>query len=215
MSTERFVATAESGSGESETRAVFGRLRPTRRPTSSSEDGATLVEFAMVIPILLLILIGIAEIGLYFKNFLTVSYASREGARVAAFAGDSADADCQILTALGEMLGTADLDSVERVDIFVATQAGNQTAGATNTATLKDGGDPSVCHEPSEPEDGWFRTVALPATSRQVTAGGDPLDIIGVRIVFTHGWATGFPPFSGTASIDETTIMRLEPEAFE
>src|SRR5690606_37700247 len=111
------------------------RTRPNRR-----DKGATLVEMAMVLPILLLIIIGITEVGLYFKDYLTVTYSSREGARVAAFAGDSIDADCQILIAVGEFLGQANLDKLDRVEIYIANQDGSQSGGNTNTARLKPGG---------------------------------------------------------------------------
>nr|MBO2499315.1 pilus assembly protein [Acidimicrobiia bacterium] len=171
---------------------------------------------AMVLPILILIIVGITEVGLYFKDYLTVTYASREGVRVAAFAGDAIDADCQILVAVGEFLGNANLEKLDRVEIYVATQDGQQLPGNTNTARLKAGGDPTACSEPPLPSDGWTRVTNLPATARQVTAGGGVrLDIVGVRIVLKHEWATGFPPFQGEVTINETTIMRVEPEAFQ
>jgi hypothetical protein len=31
----------------------------------------------------------------------------------------------------------------------------------------------------------------------------------------TRDWVTGFPPFRGSFTIDESTITRLEPQAFE
>ncbi|HLU31104.1 MAG TPA: TadE family protein [Acidimicrobiia bacterium] len=189
--------------------------RLTLRPRHRADRGATLVEMALVFPILVLIIMGVAEIGLYFKDYLTVTYASREGVRVAAFAGDSIDADCQVLVAVGEFLGNANLEKLDRVEIYVATQDGTQTPGATNTARLKEGGDPTACNEPALPDDGWLRTTNKPATDRQVTAGAGPLDIVGVRIVMDHEWVTGFPPFRGEVTVNETTIMRVEPEAFQ
>ena len=46
--------------------------------------GQSLVETALVLPILLLILMGIIDFGMMFNNYLIVSNASREGARNAA-----------------------------------------------------------------------------------------------------------------------------------
>jgi len=46
------------------------------------EDGAAMVEFALVITILLLIVFGIIEFGRIFNAQLTVTHAAREGARV-------------------------------------------------------------------------------------------------------------------------------------
>jgi hypothetical protein len=45
--------------------------------------GATLVEFALCVPVLLAILLGILEFAWLAKNHLTISNAAREGARAA------------------------------------------------------------------------------------------------------------------------------------
>ena len=47
------------------------------------EEGATLVEFALVIPVLLLLVIVILDLGRAVNAYVTVSNASREGARYA------------------------------------------------------------------------------------------------------------------------------------
>src|SRR4051812_12179606 len=48
------------------------------------ERGQTMVEFALVVPVLLLILFGILQFGITFKNYLALTDAVRSGARVAA-----------------------------------------------------------------------------------------------------------------------------------
>jgi Flp pilus assembly protein TadG len=45
--------------------------------------GQAIIEFALVVPILLAVLIGILEFGWYTKNLMTLSSAAREGARAA------------------------------------------------------------------------------------------------------------------------------------
>jgi Flp pilus assembly protein TadG len=45
------------------------------------DRGAALVEFAVVLPLLLLLLVGIVEFGLLFYNKQVLTNASREGAR--------------------------------------------------------------------------------------------------------------------------------------
>jgi Flp pilus assembly protein TadG len=178
-----------------------------------SQRGATIVEAAIVFPLLILIIIGIMEIGLAFKDYLTVSYISREAARVGALAGNDADADCSILRGIGTVATAGDLDRITSVQIFKAGVNGAQ--GITNTATFS-GGDPSLCHVPAQPGDTWtINPVGWVATTRKTTVGTQPLDIIGVRIIMTHDWITNFGPFRGTINIDESTITRLEPKAFE
>jgi Flp pilus assembly protein TadG len=52
-----------------------------------SEDGAQLVEFAIVLPLLLLVVLGIAEFGFIFQRFEVLTNAAREGARMAVLPG--------------------------------------------------------------------------------------------------------------------------------
>ena len=52
-----------------------------------SARGAELIEFALVLPVLLCILGGILDMGLAFNNYVAVTNAAREGARVAAIPG--------------------------------------------------------------------------------------------------------------------------------
>ena len=56
------------------TRAARGR--------GPAERGQGLVEFAMLVPFFLLLLLGMLEFGFAFDQNLTLEYATREGARV-------------------------------------------------------------------------------------------------------------------------------------
>jgi Flp pilus assembly protein TadG len=62
------------------------RLRPTRklaRRLSPSERGAALVEFALVAPLLLLIVFGVIDFGIAFANYENVRSGTRDAARMA------------------------------------------------------------------------------------------------------------------------------------
>lgn len=50
--------------------------------------GQALVEFALVLPLFLMILFGLLQFGLAFSNYLTLNAAAREGARTAAITAD-------------------------------------------------------------------------------------------------------------------------------
>ena len=59
---------------------------------SRGESGQTLVEFSIMLPLLCLLLFGIIQFGVVFHDYITVTDASRVGARKAAvsrFVGDS------------------------------------------------------------------------------------------------------------------------------
>jgi Flp pilus assembly protein TadG len=53
----------------------------------SDETGAELIEFAIVLPILLLVVAAIMDFGFLFQRYEVVTNAAREGARVAVLPG--------------------------------------------------------------------------------------------------------------------------------
>ena len=54
-----------------------------RQSLLQSERGAELIEFALVAPILILLISGIFDFGMLFRTYEAVTNAAREGARVA------------------------------------------------------------------------------------------------------------------------------------
>jgi len=77
--------------------------------SSTNERGATMVEFAVILPLLLMLFLGIAELGraLLFKQRLT--QAVETGARYAARAFGSVDTtDCTTLTSWDAVGGVVD-----------------------------------------------------------------------------------------------------------
>ena len=53
-----------------------------KRPTT--DEGQAVVEFAVILPVLLLVLFAILQFGVVFNNYIQVTSAAREGARKAA-----------------------------------------------------------------------------------------------------------------------------------
>ena len=84
--------------------ALIRRLRA----CVGAEDGAELIEFVIVFPILMLILAGILDFGMMFRSFEVVTNAAREGARVAVLPGYNL-ADVQLR--VQEYLDAAGLNS--------------------------------------------------------------------------------------------------------
>lgn len=62
-----------------------------------NEKGQSLVEFALIIPVVLLILLGILEFGMMLNSYLTISNASREGARQGAIGSSDSDIQAKIM----------------------------------------------------------------------------------------------------------------------
>ncbi len=162
-----------------------------------------------MLPIVILLTVSVLELGLAFRDLLTVSFTARDAARIGALAGNDIDADCHIIQAVVEGFGSSGVSGVT-VDIFKANPVNGTPTGFGYT-WAPSGGDPSDCAT-------WTITpdaAAWPSTGRQVLAGSAPLDILGVTIHTEHDWVTGLPPWRGTMSVDRTALQRLEPEAFE
>ena len=58
---------------------------------SKSERGQAMVEFAIVVPLLLMVLMGIMQLGVVYNNWVTLTDASRAGGRQAAVSRGLAD----------------------------------------------------------------------------------------------------------------------------
>ena len=96
-------------------------IRPVRW---RSERGAELIEFAIVAPLLILLLAGIFDFGMMFRTFEAVTNAAREGARV------------------GVLPGYADADVEDRVDAYMAASGltGPYTVAVANTSVATGAG---------------------------------------------------------------------------
>jgi len=84
------------------------------------ENGQSLVEFALILPVVLLLLMGIIQFGFIFNGQITVTSAAREGARLAVVTDpdEVADADDLIKDRV-EAAAVALLLNVDRDDDIV------------------------------------------------------------------------------------------------
>lgn len=88
--------------------------------TEQRDRGAAAVEFAIVLPVLLLLLLGIMEFGRAYNVQMTLTNAAREGVRVMAITNDTTQAENTARTAAG---------------ILAPTSANSTVAISTNPAT--------------------------------------------------------------------------------
>jgi len=59
-------------------------MRIIRHRIIKSEKGASAVEFALILPILIMLVFGIFWFGIAYNNYIAITHAAREGARLAA-----------------------------------------------------------------------------------------------------------------------------------
>ncbi|MGD2061312.1 MAG: pilus assembly protein [Acidimicrobiia bacterium] len=185
------------------------------------ERGATLVEAAISYGILFLALFAVVEFGLVFKDWLSVSQATREGARAGATFGDDLSSDIKVLDGVEGALVPQGWSPGDQVRIF---RANNPSPSESTVYTYSPGfdcSDPDSMFPPGDCCD-WspcpeqhrdnYQVPAWDPRDRDVTA---PItDRIGVSIQLTHDWITGFIG-SGTIDLSTTTDFQLEPQFFE
>lgn len=97
--------------------------------------GQGLVEFALVLPILLLLLLGIVEFARIYHVYLVTGYASREGARVAVVGADN-DSIKEAARNAGVSINLAD-DDVTIAPVNIAARTSGETVTVTVTGYVK------------------------------------------------------------------------------
>ncbi len=181
-----------------------------KRPFSTKRDrGASLVEAAFVLPLLIGLAIGISEVGFLVIDYLTVSNSAREGARTGSAAADyddgGTDADDLILESVEEAACNLKFGEFVAVSIFKADSNGEPTGNPAeiNTYDAPGGlvcgtGNGIECNNgcPWKPAD----------RSRE-----EPYEALGVEVVFSHSSVTGLFPFP-TVDWSETAVMQIEPD---
>ncbi len=99
------------------------------RQRTRREQGASAVEFALVVPVLLLFVFGIIEYGNYFKLTNQADSAAMVGARALALSSTPATAQAAAQSAAGSKFATTDFATTP------CTSATNATATVTVTKT--------------------------------------------------------------------------------
>lgn len=176
------------------------------------DRGASTIEAAFVLPVILLIALGVAEFGFAFVDWLSVSNAARTGARIASAAGTDVSADSVVLDAVGEALGDMDSSSLKALWIYKADASGEPADAGLGC----DIGSESLCTTSNvyilKPDGTWTCKPGngCPWAPSSRDDHLPVLDRVGVRIVFEHQWLTNFMPISGGPWVEDG-VFQIEP----
>jgi Flp pilus assembly protein TadG len=183
------------------------------------DRGQSTVEYAIVVPILLLILLGILEFGFAFSHHITMQYATREGARTGAALNNGTaafackDVDDQIIAAVQRVLTASgsqvDLTKVS-LHIYEADTSGQET---THAEVWKPGAGDKV--------DGvalnFVRSSGNWDACSRKDDGFGKTDSLGVSMTYDYRYVTplgSLMGLSGSPSLHMTdrTVMALNPD---
>jgi Flp pilus assembly protein TadG len=84
------------------------------------ERGAELVEFALVFPTLLLVMLGIIDFGFLFQRYEVVTNAAREGARIAVLPDYQANVQTNVQARVNQYLTAGGLTGTATVTVGAA-----------------------------------------------------------------------------------------------
>jgi hypothetical protein len=198
------------------------------------QRGQGLVEFALVVPIVILLVVSVAELGLAFGDAQTIGYGSREGARAGSALArggvrdcssgdDPAGVDAAIVSAVQRILKSPgsgiDISRVTDIRIFRASSSGAEISGTTNVwryvgeqqGVEVDPGPGFTAIDFAPPS-----VVTWPACVRD--NGGASPDSIGVTVNYRYDFRTPVPSVINAIAggglslpLSETTVMSLNP----
>jgi hypothetical protein len=200
------------------TRGGPTRLQNPSTGRRRTEGGSAAIETAIVLGLLITLVIGAFEYGMAFRNWLTISSASREGARVGSAAGDlvspipnAGGADCMILEAVSAALQNVPSEEVAEVWIYKSDASGRVAPAFVNRYRPKQDSDAPVnltCNA------AWARFGGnnWPEASRNNDGNGADRDWLGVAVIVDDRWETGLLWFRGSVRWRDDTVMRLEPD---
>lgn len=178
------------------------------------DRGAAMLELAIIVLPLLVLAAGILEIGLLYRSASVATSSGRSGARIASQVwATTPDADKNTV-ALDQVRLTVETDLSSRrpedtpLTLWIYKAATNGTPNGTNYATCP----AATCVQLT-----WNAgTQHFSYTSGAWTtedACGKVIDSVGVYVRMRHRSISGMP--FGNATVDESTVIRLEPLAFD
>ena len=111
-------------------------LKPQHPSSRDDQAGQGLVEFALVVPLVILLFMGILELALAFNAFIGLNRASQMGGHLAATIGNQAGADCVILSHIeSDVMVPNDPDRIIEVVIERTAMVGNESYPLRSSAT--------------------------------------------------------------------------------
>lgn len=195
------------GADNSTFTAKVNKRRATRRLQGRSERGAALVEAAIIFLPLCLIVFGIIEYGFIFKDSLTISSATRAGARTASAVPFSSDTQFYENTLKAVTVEASGLTFKGGEQLFVYKADGNGVplSGNLDSCTISCQG-----YTWNNGSKTWARTSGNGWALAARNACLGTADSVGIRLMIKHDALSGF---FKNMDLKEKTVMRFEPQS--
>jgi len=198
----------------------------------NSPHGQAVVEFSIMLPVIMILVLGMVEIGFAINHNSSIVTATRQGARVGAALVDggnrkgtggvtqaSKNVDPQIIGAAEGVLispgSPVAISQVQTIQIFLADSTTGAMTSSVNTWIPAPGHSGPLLpgSSPAQYLDFKPQTVTWDASTR---SGAATAQSIGVRITYTYKFITPLGNLvssfsSGQITMTDQTIMAMEP----
>jgi hypothetical protein len=174
-----------------------------------TDAGQTLVEFALVFPLFMVLLLAAIEFGFAFNASLSLGYATRDASLVAAVSGNAPGGDCLVLDKVEQDVSApADRSRITTVEIYWS-----DANGGSMSCEARDGSTYTLPYK--------LTTAAYPEIDRCMILSGcgnghATVDTVGVKVAYIHPWRTplgGLLNWGNSKSwqFERANAMRMEP----
>ena len=172
--------------------SLYARIRKLRL-LLNDETGGTLAEMALTVPLLIVLLAGVAEIGRYFQAYTTMAKSTRAAARYLS----------------NHQYNGLEVDRAKNLVV-----CGRLTACTADERLVKDADPANVCIQTTKisgSEQIEFVTVSLPRDPTMTCDADEVATKLVYRPIFDLGGLLGNDAFTLTYPIAPSTTMRYIP----
>lgn len=213
----------------------LARRRLRLRRGQQGEQGAVALEAALVMPVLLIVVLGIIELGFLMRDHNVVVSDTRIGARIASTGAGAGPGTCavgpeeppctpQSSPALAQMAADAiqrsgsamPVDQIQYILVYKANDRGYPGADGATTMPTSCSGYANCVRFVWRDSANKFRYAEGSWDSRTISAcfpgtATNPLDRVGIQMVAEHKTFTGL--FGNSLTLEDHAVMNFEPLA--
>lgn len=193
------------------------------------EDGQTLVEFALLFPLLVILVMAIIEFSLAFNAVLGINRASEQAVLVASEAGNDSASDCYILKQVEDAITPPNTElNVDNVKIQRTNPSGTTAYAAqtydrigSTSCTLPDGSSLTVPYSLTSGGYSPAERCNVIAGCSTMSPAHSTVDTIGVQVRYQYTWKTplasllravgGSGSWGTGLTFNKRNVMRIEP----
>lgn len=185
-------------------------------PGPHRQRGAVLTEVAITLPLFFMLIFGLIEFGMLYRDHLTLANTTRDAARTGTVMGDDLTADYEILRRIKTSSSAMPRQQITKIVVFKASTVSD----AVPADCVNVGPQPGLCNvydsshlDPSLTPAAFNCGAGKPArywcpTTREVRQSSPP-DILGVYVEVERPFLTGL--FGSSQRMRDTFLLRIEP----